>query len=84
MINRFNFDPEPEPDKPDKPDKPDGSDYVFDCFADDLDKLIQVYSEKLTIGEIISTLTVTQHAMLTQSLEWLQKNKDKDDENDDE
>ena len=76
MISRFNFDPEP--------DKPDESGHDFDCFADDLDRLIQVYSEKLTIGEIISTLTVTQHAMLTQSLEWLQNNKDEEGENDDE
>ena len=77
MISRFNFDPEPEPDKPDE------SSHDFDCFADDLDRLIQVYSEKLTIGEIISTLTVTQHAMLQQSLEWLQNNKNEDDENED-
>jgi len=68
MINRFNFGPDPAP----------GDDNHFDQFADRLDSLLSEYSQHLTIGELISTLTVTQHSLITQSIQALQDEDDDD------
>ena len=63
MINRFNFGPAPDPES--------GDENHFDQFADRLDSLLTEYSDRLTIGELISTLTVTQHSLIAQSMKAL-------------
>ena len=63
MINRFNFGP--------APDSEPGDENHFDQFADRLDSLLTEYSDRLTIGELISTLTVTQHSLISQSMKAL-------------
>lgn len=68
MINRFNFGPAPDP----------GDENHFDEFADRLDSLLSEYSDRLTIGELISTLTVTQHSLITQSIQALGDQEDDD------
>lgn len=70
MINRFNFGPAPDPAP--------GDENHFDQFADRLDSLLSEYSHHLTIGELISTLTVTQHSLITQSIQALQDEDDDD------
>ena len=49
----------------------------FEDFASGLENLIEMYAKKLSIGELISTLQVTQHSLISQSLNHL---KDLDDE----
>jgi len=49
----------------------------FEDFASGLENLIENYAKKLSIGELISTLQVTQHSLISQSLNHL---KDLDDE----
>ena len=63
MINRFNFGP--------APDSEPGDENHFDEFADRLDSLLSEYSSRLPIGELISTLTVTQHSLISQSMKAL-------------
>ena len=69
MINRFNFGPAPDPMP---------GDNHFDQFADRLDSLLSEYSHHLTIGELISTLTVTQHSLIAQSIQALSDEDDDD------
>ena len=68
MINRFNFGPAPDPQP--------GDENRFDEFADRLDSLLTEYSDRLTIGELISTLTVTQHSLIAQSMKALGEGDD--------
>ena len=63
MVNRINPQEELEGD--------------FEDFASGLENLIEMYAKKLSIGELISTLQVTQHSLISQSLNHL---KDLDDE----
>ena len=63
MVNRINPQEELEGD--------------FEDFASGLENLIENYAKKLSIGELISTLQVTQHSLISQSLNHL---KDLDDE----
>ena len=43
----------------------------FEDFASGLENLIEMYAKKLSIGELISTLQVTQHSLISQSLNHL-------------
>jgi len=72
VSNRFNFQPAPQ----------GSSD--FDEFAERLDDLVTHYSGLLTIGELIATLTVTQHSLIAQSLNYLESDEDQPPSNDDE
>ena len=48
----------------------------FDDFANRLDALLSEYSARLTIGELISTLTVTQHSLISQGIASLNEAED--------
>ena len=50
----------------------------FEDFASGLENLIEMYAKKLSIGELISTLQVTQHSLISQSLNHLKDLNDED------
>ena len=41
----------------------------FNVFAEKLDDLLSEYSELLPLGDILSTLAVSQHSLIAQSIE---------------